>query len=162
MTGSGVPGDNGGVPGGVVVELAWCCHVDALDLGPLMDKGGLTQVVVEFDGTAADATAATPLVDADGVHAPPAFPWTTVLAVALGTAAAAALLIAARRLRRSTRRFQAAAAGALAPSFLAPQAAVADDATEPAATATATVEGTVFKDANGNGKRDRGERPMPG
>ncbi|MEU2429634.1 metallophosphoesterase N-terminal domain-containing protein, partial [Streptomyces sp. NPDC007861] len=32
----------------------------------------------------------------------------------------------------------------------------------PAATATATVEGTVFKDANGNGKRDRGERPMPG
>ncbi|WP_262007163.1 PQQ-binding-like beta-propeller repeat protein [Streptomyces sp. FIT100] len=160
VTGSGVPGDNGGVPGGVVVELAWSCHVDALDLGPLMDKGGLTQVVVEFDGTAADATAATPLVDADGVHAPPAFPWTTVLAVALGTAAAAALLIAARRLRRSTRRFQAAAAGALALSFLAPQAAVADEATEPAA--TATVEGTVFKDANGNGKRDRGERPMPG
>src|SRR6478752_267284 len=58
-TGSGVPGDNGGVPGGVVIELAWSCHVDALDLSPLIDKGGLTQVVVEFDGTTVDASAAT-------------------------------------------------------------------------------------------------------
>ncbi|MGW2013446.1 outer membrane protein assembly factor BamB family protein [Streptomyces sp. NPDC001927] len=158
-TGSGVPGDNGGAPGGVVVELAWSCRIDALDLGPLIETAGLTQVVVEFDGTTADATAATPLVDSDGVHALPSFPWRTVLTVALGAVAAAALLMAARRLRASTRRVQAAAAGALALSFLAPQAAFADDTAEPA---TVTVEGSVFKDANGNGERDRGERPMPG
>lgn len=158
-TGSGVPGDNGGAPGGVVVELAWSCRIDALDLGPLIEKAGLTQVVVEFDGMTGDATAAMPLVDADGVHAVPSFPWGTVFTVVLGAAAAAALLMAARRLRASTRRIQAAAAGALALSFLAPQAAFADDTAEPA---TVRVEGSVFKDANGNGKRDRGERPMPG
>ncbi|MFC5802579.1 PQQ-binding-like beta-propeller repeat protein [Streptomyces formicae] len=159
VTGSGVPGDNGGVPGGVVVELAWSCHVDALDLGPLMDKGGLTQVVVEFDGTAADATAAAPLVDADGVHARPAFPWGTLLTVALVTAAGVLLLVAGRRFR-AERRFRPAVVGALALSFLAPQAAFADEADE--APATATVEGTVFKDTDGDGRRDRGERPMPG
>ncbi|MCX5015384.1 PQQ-binding-like beta-propeller repeat protein [Streptomyces sp. NBC_00555] len=172
-TGSGVPGDNGGVPGGVVIELAWSCRVDALDLSPLMDKGDLTQVVVEFDGTAVDASAETPLVDVHGAHALPAFPW---LSVGLVTAAGAAVLLAARGLpslvrgglRRTRRRWQLATAGAVALSFLAPQAAFADDATDAAGTATATatatvtVKGTVFKDRNGNGRRDKGEQPMPG
>ncbi|MEU8784332.1 PQQ-binding-like beta-propeller repeat protein [Streptomyces sp. NPDC048637] len=163
-TGSGVPGDNGGVPGGVVVELAWSCHVDALDLAPLIEAGGLSQVVVEFDGTAVDASAGTPLVDVRGAHSLPASPWFTV---ALVTAAGVLLLIAARRLpslvgavRRNRRRFRPAAAGAVVLSFLAPQAAFAED-TGPAA-ATATAEGTVFKDRNGNGKRDAAEPPMPG
>ncbi len=49
-TGSGVAGDNGGVP--VVVELVGGCHVDALDLTSLIEQGGLTRVDVEFDGTA--------------------------------------------------------------------------------------------------------------
>ncbi|MFF3247567.1 PQQ-binding-like beta-propeller repeat protein [Streptomyces sp. NPDC002870] len=160
-TGSGVPGDAGGVPGGVVIELAWSCHIDALDLSTLLEKGGLTQVVVEFDGTTVDASAATPLVDAEGAHARPAFPWLTVALVA---AAAVVLVLAARRLPslvrglRTSRRFQLATAGAVALSCLAPQAAFADDA----APATVTVEGTVFKDRNGNGKRDKGERAMPG
>ncbi|MFF3400563.1 PQQ-binding-like beta-propeller repeat protein [Streptomyces sp. NPDC002659] len=161
-TGSGVPGDDGGVPGGVVIELAWSCHIDALDLSALIEKGGLTQVVVEFDGTAVDASAATPLVDAKGAHALPTFPWLTV---ALVTAAGVMLLLAAwrlpslvRALGRTGRRVKLATAGAVALSFLAPQAAVADDT----APATVTVEGTVFKDRNGNGRRDSGERPMPG
>ncbi|MFD7324103.1 PQQ-binding-like beta-propeller repeat protein [Streptomyces sp. NPDC059875] len=164
VTGSGVPGDDGGVPGGVVVELAWSCHVDALDLSPLIDRGGLTQVVVEFDGTAVDASAATPLVDVRGAHALPSFPWSTV---ALVTAAGVVLVLVALRLpalvhgvRRSRRRWQLATAGAVALSFLAPPAAFADDTAEP--DATVTVEGTVFNDRNGNGKRDTGEQPMPG
>ncbi|MFJ6631174.1 PQQ-binding-like beta-propeller repeat protein [Streptomyces sp. NPDC091376] len=160
-TGSGVPGDDGGVPGGVVIELAWSCHVDALDLSPLLRKGGLTQVVVEFDGTAVDASAAAPLVDAKGAHALPGFPWPIV---ALAAAAVTLLVLAALRLPalprslRTGRRFRLATAGAVALSFLAPQTALADDT----APATATVEGTVFKDGNGNGERDKGERAMPG
>ncbi|ROQ78096.1 outer membrane protein assembly factor BamB [Streptomyces sp. CEV 2-1] len=160
-TGSGVPGDNGGVPGGVVIELAWSCHVHALDLSPLLQKGGLTQVVVEFDGTAVDASAAMPLVDAKGAHALPSFPWLTV---ALAAAAGVALVLAALRLPtllrslRTGRRVQLATAGAVVLSCLAPQAAFADDT----APATVTVEGTVFKDSNGNGRRDKGERAMPG
>ncbi|MCX4863366.1 PQQ-binding-like beta-propeller repeat protein [Streptomyces sp. NBC_01369] len=160
-TGSGVPGDNGGVPGGVVIELAWSCHVDALDLSPLIDKGGLTQVVVEFDGTTVDASAAMPLVDAGGAHALPRFPWLTVtLAVAAGIVLVltALRLPALLRSLRTRRRFQLATVGAVALSCLAPQAAMADDT----APATVTVEGTVFKDTNGNGRRDRGERAMSG
>ncbi|MEV0084738.1 hypothetical protein [Saccharopolyspora sp. NPDC050642] len=38
-TGSGVAGDGGGVPGGVVVELAWGCHVDELDLTSMLQEG---------------------------------------------------------------------------------------------------------------------------
>lgn len=161
-TGSGVPGDNGGVPGGVVVELAWSCHVDALDLTPLIEKGELSQVVVEFDGTAVDASAGTPVVDIRGAHAPYAFPWLTVAVVA---AAVVLALFAARRLPallrtagRARRRFRLAIAGAVTLSFLAPQAAFAQDA----GPAAVTVEGTVFKDRDGDGKRDKGEPPMPG
>ncbi|WP_043236961.1 metallophosphoesterase N-terminal domain-containing protein [Streptomyces violaceusniger] len=164
-TGSGVPGDDGGVPGGVVIELAWSCHVNALDLSRLLQQGGLTQVVVEFDGTAVDASADAPLVDAEGAHALPSFPWLTV---AFASAAGLVLVLAAlrlptllrvsRRLLRTGRRWRIAAASAVALSFLVPQAALADDP----APDTATVEGTVFKDGNGNGKRDKGERAMAG
>lgn len=161
VNGSGVAGDSGGVPGGVVVELAWSCRLDAVDLSALLDKGGLSQVVVEFDGTAADADAATPIVDARGVHAPPSFPWTTVLLV---TAAGVFLALAAwqlpllLRLMRP-RRLRFAVAGTVALSCLAPQAAYADGAD---AADTVTVTGTVFRDTNANGKRDKGERPMAG
>lgn len=163
-TGSGVAGDHGGVPDGVVIELAWSCQVTAIDLGPLIDRAGLARVVVEFDGTVADASAATPLVDSRGAHAPPSFPWLTVT---LCTAAGAALLLALRRLPallraslRTRRRLRLATAGAVAASFLAPQAALAEGA--PEQDATVTVRGTVFKDRNGNGRRDKGERPMRG
>ncbi|MFB6676466.1 PQQ-binding-like beta-propeller repeat protein [Streptomyces sp. NPDC056390] len=160
-TGSGVPGDDGGVPGGVVIEMAWSCHLDGLDLSTLLKKGGLSQVVVEFDGTAVDASAAAPLVDAKGAHAPPGFPWLTVALVAAG---GVALVLAARsvpsllRGLRTGRRFHVATVGAVALSFLAPQAAFADDAAPP----TVTVKGAVFRDGNANGKRDKGERAMPG
>ncbi|MFH8735325.1 MULTISPECIES: outer membrane protein assembly factor BamB family protein [unclassified Streptomyces] len=160
-TGSGVPGDDGGVPGGVVIELAWSCHLDALDLSTLLKKGGLSQVVVEFDGTAVDASAATPLVDAKGAHAPPEFPWLTVSLVAAG---GVVLVLAARSLPsllrglRTGRRLRVATAGVVVLSCFAPQAAFADDA----APDTVTVKGTVFRDGNANGRRDKGERAMPG
>ncbi|WP_432165423.1 PQQ-binding-like beta-propeller repeat protein [Streptomyces sp. bgisy031] len=160
-TGSGVPGDNGGVPDGVVIEMAWSCHLDALDLSTLLKRGALSQVVVEFDGTAVDASAATPLVDAKGAHAPPHFPWLTVALLASG---GVALVLAARSLPslfrglRAGRRFHVAAVGAVALSCLAPQAAFADDA----APSTVTVKGTVFRDGNADGKRDKGERTMSG
>ncbi|MFE7234871.1 PQQ-binding-like beta-propeller repeat protein [Streptomyces sp. NPDC057596] len=174
-TGSGVAGDTGGVPGGVVVELAWNCHVDKLDLSALLKQGGLTQVVAEFDGTTVNANAQTPVVDASGAHALPTFPWAVV---ALGIAVAAALLLAVWQIRTgrlqlaqlaakvgaNRKRVKLAAVGAVALSCLAPQvAAAAPLLEEAAATAnTVTVTGTVFEDTNGNGKRDAGEAPMPG
>ncbi|WP_406387329.1 PQQ-binding-like beta-propeller repeat protein [Streptomyces sp. NBC_00887] len=163
-TGTGVPGDAGGVPGGVVIELAWRCHIAALDLSSLIDKAGLTQVVVEFDGTVADASAATPLVDIRGAHAPPSFPW---LPVTLLTVVAAALLLAAWRLPallraslRTRRRLQLATVGAVAASVLAPHPAFADAGA--ASAAPVTVQGTVFEDRNGNGSRDSDDKPLPG
>ncbi|WP_405680247.1 PQQ-binding-like beta-propeller repeat protein [Streptomyces sp. NBC_01238] len=174
-TGSGVAGDSGGVPGGVVVELAWNCRVDKLDLSAMLQEGGLTQVVAEFDGTTANANAQTPVVDASGAHALPAFPWA---AVALGIVVAAALLLAVwqirtgrlqvaqlvARVRAGRGRVKLAAVGAMTLSFLAPQLAAAAPLVEGAAATanTVTVTGTVFKDANGNGKRDAGEAPMSG
>ncbi|MEU9604814.1 PQQ-binding-like beta-propeller repeat protein [Streptomyces sp. NPDC048057] len=163
-TGSGTPGDAGGVHDGVVVELAWDCRVASLDLTALLAAAGLTQVVTEFDGTTVDATARTPLVDARGAHERPSFPWLTV---ALVTAAGLALLLAAWFLPRlvrgghpaARRRIRVATVASLALASLAPQAAVAAPDEDPAAV---TVTGTVFKDANGNGERDRGERPMGG
>lgn len=163
-TGSGVPGDDGGVPGGVVVELAWSCHVDALDLRALLEQGGLDKVVVEFDGTTVDAGAGRPIVDAAGAHAAPSFPWARV---ALAGLAAAVLLLAVRQLRRGRRlprlprrpRLRLATTGVVALACLAPQTALAGT---PAAAGQATVTGTVFDDADGDGKRDAGEDPMPG
>ncbi|MFC8130604.1 PQQ-binding-like beta-propeller repeat protein [Streptomyces sp. NPDC057302] len=159
--GSGVAGASGGVPGGVVVELAWSCRLDSVDVSALLAKAGLSQVVVEFDGAAVDASAATPVVDAHGVHAPPSFPWATVLLV---TAAGAFLALGAWQLPLLVRllrtgRLRCAVAGTVALSCLAPQAAYADGA---GAAETVAVTGTVFRDTDGNGKRDRGERPMAG
>ncbi|MEV6106179.1 PQQ-binding-like beta-propeller repeat protein [Streptomyces sp. NPDC051940] len=167
-TGSGVPGDDGGIPGGVVVELTWSCRVEALDLGALLEQGGLDRVVVEFDGATADADAARPLVDAAGAHAAPSFPWdraiaALVLAAVLGHAGW--LLRGHRsRLARVTRtlrgrRPKLATAGVVALACLAPQPALADT---PEAAAAVTVAGTVFADADGDGKRDAGEAPLPG
>ncbi|MGW3506434.1 outer membrane protein assembly factor BamB family protein [Streptomyces sp. NPDC000994] len=172
-TGSGVAGDSGGVPGGVVVELAWNCHVDKLDLSAMLKQGGMTQVVAEFDGTTANANAQTPVVDASGAHALPTFPWAVV---ALGIALAAALLLAVWQIRTGRLQLAQLAAkvntnrkpvklatiGAVALSCLAPQAAAATPLAQEAAANTVTVTGTVFEDTNGNGKRDAGEAPMPG
>ncbi|MFE7392192.1 PQQ-binding-like beta-propeller repeat protein [Streptomyces sp. NPDC057582] len=174
-TGSGVAGDGGGVPGGVVVELAWSCHVDKLDLSAMLQQGGLAQVVTEFDGTTVNANAQTPVVDASGAHALPTFPWA---AVALGIAAAAAMLLVVwqirtgrlqvaqlvARVRAGRGRIKLAAVGAATLSCLAPQVASAAPLAEGAAATanTVTVTGTVFEDANGNGKRDAGEAAMPG
>ncbi|TYC20850.1 PQQ-binding-like beta-propeller repeat protein [Micromonospora sp. MP36] len=171
-SGAGVAGDSGGVPGGVVVELAWSCHVDKLDLTSMLKEGGLTQAIVEFDGNTVDATTAAPVVDAAGAHAAPAssaFPWRFV---GLGTAlAVAALLVLRRRLRpqppyrgrpqaHSRRKWLVAAGAAVI-------AAVVPSGTSFAADAATTgewvsVQGTVFEDTNANGVRDRGEAPMPG
>lgn len=70
VTANGIAGDDGGIPGGVVVELSWACRVDVVDLRQLIEGSGLTEIVTEFDGTVAAATAATPLVDAYGAHEP--------------------------------------------------------------------------------------------
>lgn len=100
-------------------------------------------------------------MDAKGAHAPPEFPWLTV---ALVVAGGVALVLAARSLPslfrglRTGRRFHVATAAAVAMTCLAPQAAFADDTAPP----TVTVKGTVFGDGNANGKRDKGERAMPG
>ncbi|MBL1097925.1 outer membrane protein assembly factor BamB family protein [Streptomyces coffeae] len=175
---SGVAGDSGGVPGGVVVELAWSCHVDKLDLTSMLKDGGLTQAVVEFDGTTVDATAATPVVDASGAHEVPAgsaFPWRPVvlligLAVVALSALRWALRLGARYRRRHQpqahsprrRRKQLVAAGtALVAGMVSSVTAGASFAAEPTDGRVA-VEGTVFKDANHNGVRDPGEDPMPG
>ncbi|MCM2390918.1 PQQ-binding-like beta-propeller repeat protein [Streptomyces sp. CWNU-1] len=216
-TGTGTAGDRGGVIDGVVVELRWSCAVDQLDLAPLLAEAGLTQVIVEFDGTTVEASGALPLVDAEGAHAPPTFPWASSVpwaTVALITAAGAALLLAAWKLPalarplsrlhhphhlhhrtadtvpfaggaaarraealerqpeersapRAMRRLRLAITSALALTFLVPGTAVAADSAptssaSPTPPDTVTVRGTVFKDANGNGKRDRRERPVPG
>ncbi|MEU2132993.1 PQQ-binding-like beta-propeller repeat protein [Streptomyces sp. NPDC018352] len=172
-TGSGVAGDSGGVPGGVVVELAWNCHVDKLDLSAMLKQGGLTQVVAEFDGTTANANVQTPVVDASGAHAFPAFPWA---AVSLVVAPAAALLLAVWRIRIGRLRLARPAAkagvsrkpvklatiGVVALSCLAPQVATAAPLAQAAAATANTVTGTVFKDTNGNGRHDAGETPMSG
>ncbi|WP_331772796.1 NPCBM/NEW2 domain-containing protein (plasmid) [Embleya sp. NBC_00888] len=172
-TGSGVAGDAGGVPGGVVVELAWSCRVDKLDLSAMLKQGGLTQVIAEFDGTTVNANAQTPVVDASGAHALPAFPWGVV---GLGIAVAAALLLAVwgirtgrlevaklvARVRAGRRRMRLAAVGVVTLSCLAPQMAGAAPLAEESAATANTVTGTVFEDVNGNGRRDTGEAPMAG
>ncbi|MGP3943905.1 hypothetical protein [Streptomyces sp. 6N106] len=110
-----------------MIELAWSCHINALDLSRLLQQGGLTQVV-EFDGTAVDASAEAPLVDAKGAHALPGFPWLTVaLASAAGLLLVPAalrlptLLRVSRRLLRTGRRWVRGAAysGAGIPLFAA-------------------------------------------
>ncbi|MGW3655014.1 outer membrane protein assembly factor BamB family protein [Streptomyces sp. NPDC005151] len=172
-SGSGVAGDSGGVPGGVVVELAWGCHVDQLDLTAMLKEGGLTQAVVEFDGNTVDATAATPVVDATGAHeAGPGFPWRPVV---LGTVLAVIALVALRwalqrrsqsqfpQLRQagSRRRKQLVAAGAAVVAGLVPSGtAFAADAAP--AGDWVSVQGAVFEDTNANGVRDAGEAPMAG
>ncbi|MYS80581.1 PQQ-binding-like beta-propeller repeat protein [Embleya scabrispora] len=176
-SGSGVAGDSGGVPGGVVVELAWGCRVDKLDLAALLKQGGLTQVVTEFDGTTVDATAATPIVDAAGLHAAPtapSFPWRP-LVVGVALAAAIVLLIVRLVIRyratpprpvRTSRRRRAriAVGGAAIMAGLAQQATsgVAFAAEQSVTADPVTVQGTVFADGNANGVRDNGETPMPG
>lgn len=146
VTGHGVAGDAGGIPDGVVVELAWSCRLDGVDLSALLADGGLTQVVAEFDGTATTATREVPVVDGHGAHpqARPAEPTLPalpagasygLLAGALVLAAAAAGLAASRGRRRadSSRqdavpvrrvRLTAATAGIVVLALVAPGAAV--------------------------------------
>ncbi|SDZ39819.1 Outer membrane protein assembly factor BamB, contains PQQ-like beta-propeller repeat [Saccharopolyspora shandongensis] len=167
VTGSGVPGDDGGVPEGVVVELAWNCPVEQLNLAPLLEKGGLSQVVVEFNGATANATPQLPIVDDTGAHEPPQFPVLPVLLAVLLAAAVLAGVVGIRRygpqvreLVAHTRRpVRVAIAGVLATASLTPAVATA----APVATAaTVPVQGAIFADTNGNGARDPGEAPLPG
>jgi hypothetical protein len=90
LLGGGCPvnayGVGGGVPNGVVVELAWSCAVDDLDLAGLLREGGLSEVIAEFNGTVSNVTSDLPIVDAIGAHEPPAplSPWWIVMAAVLG------------------------------------------------------------------------------
>ncbi|MEU5849156.1 PQQ-binding-like beta-propeller repeat protein [Saccharopolyspora shandongensis] len=175
-SGSGVAGDSGGVPGGVVVELAWGCHVNELDLTSMLKEGGLTQAVVEFDGNTVDATAETPIIDASGAHPAPSslvLPWLTA---AFGVALAVLALFTIRRVlrRRSQahlpsvrgpirRRKQLLAAGTAVAAGLIPATAGMSFAADTTTTGDLVpVSGTVFEDVNRNGVRDPGEAPMPG
>ncbi|MBB5078323.1 outer membrane protein assembly factor BamB family protein [Nonomuraea endophytica] len=135
----GVSGDGGGVSGGVVVELAWSCAVDALDLAPLLDRGGLTEVIAEFDGTAANVNAAAPVIDVTGAHAPVRAVWPFVVGVLAALALLALLVVVLLRRTgrgaaattgrgatgRRTWRSRAAIAVAVSVAVLAPQAAIA-------------------------------------
>lgn len=147
----GVSGDSGGIPGGVVVELAWSCAVDSLDLGALLHAGGLSQIVAEFDGVTSNVTASLPLVDATGSHAPPS-PWPPLSLVVLLLGAVLAVT-AVLWLRRRTGWPGVVAAGVviavLAPSAAqaavdapaespSPSAAVGTSADTPSASAAAT------------------------
>ncbi|MBB3730317.1 outer membrane protein assembly factor BamB family protein [Nonomuraea dietziae] len=134
----GVAGDDGGVPDGMVVELAWACAVDSLDLSALLREAGLTEVIAEFDGTAADVTAVLPVLDVTGAHAPgasrPTAPWAPF---ALGGLGLLAVLVLVTR-----RRTRVAVVSVLTVAVLAPQAALADVTPEPGAR-TAAATGTL-------------------
>lgn len=164
----GVAGDSGGVPDGVVVELAWPCAIGDLDLAGLLREGGLSEVVVEFDSTTSNATTDLPVVDALGAHEPhaPLSPWWIALAALLGLALSvlalwvsplrgsarrarqssgrAGRLPAAHRPRRAGTVLGAGLTATLALAMLTPGAALAagspgtDPATGPATTAAAT------------------------
>ncbi|GAA2400768.1 outer membrane protein assembly factor BamB family protein [Nonomuraea africana] len=134
----GVAGDDGGVPDGVVVELAWSCEIGSLDLGPLLRQAGLTEVIAEFDGTAANVTPALPVLDVAGAHAP-GVPWSPVPLAPFALAGLAGLALLVLVTRRRTR---AAVVAVLAVAVLAPQAAVADVTPEPPA-GTAAATGTL-------------------
>ncbi|MFI6602465.1 PQQ-binding-like beta-propeller repeat protein [Nonomuraea sp. NPDC050536] len=127
----GVSGDAGGIPGGVVIELAWSCAVDSLDLGALLRAGGLSQIVTEFDGVTSNVTDALPIVDATGSHAPRS-PWPplSLVAILLGSVLAVTAVL---WLRRRTGWLSVVAAG-LAIAVIAPstaQAAVDGPTPEP-------------------------------
>ncbi|MFE9043406.1 PQQ-binding-like beta-propeller repeat protein [Streptomyces sp. NPDC007818] len=163
--GAGAPGDGDGVPGAVIIDLAWPCAVGRLDLSALLQQGELNRIVVEFDGTTENATLATPLVDAHGTHAKPVFP---TVAVVTGVLAAAALVLLVVVLRRRpsllkpaprARPLRVSVVGALVAASLTPGVAAAGTS---AAAAAVTVGGTVFRDANANGVRDAGEPGMAG
>ncbi|MFB8060820.1 metallophosphoesterase N-terminal domain-containing protein, partial [Kitasatospora purpeofusca] len=163
-TGSGTAGDAGGVAEGVVVELAWSCRVERLDLAALLRQGELTRVVVELDGTVTEATAQNPLVSAAGS---PARPDRSRTAIALAVVALVLVPVTLFALRRRLRgRGRAVTVAVVALSCLAPQLATALPAatgtTAAAATVSVSVSGTVFADPNGNGRRDAGEAPMAG
>ncbi|WP_433254466.1 PQQ-binding-like beta-propeller repeat protein [Streptosporangium sp. CA-135522] len=120
----GVAGEAGGISGGVVVELAWSCAVDNLDLGPLLRAGGLSQIVTEFDGVTSDVTAGLPVVDATGSHAAIRH-WPTPPAAALPLGLLVLLLaIMAVRLRRRA-RWTGLVAVTVVMAVLAPGAALA-------------------------------------
>ncbi|SDU80239.1 PQQ-like domain-containing protein [Jiangella alkaliphila] len=89
-TGRGVAGDEGGIPDGVVVELAWDCRLDSVDLTTLIDAAGLAQLTVEFDGAFDLASAQRPIVDASGAHEPSWFAGLAPVAVPVLAALAAA------------------------------------------------------------------------
>ncbi|HEX6683115.1 MAG TPA: PQQ-binding-like beta-propeller repeat protein [Candidatus Limnocylindrales bacterium] len=153
-TAKATAGEAGGVPEGIVIDLQWPCSVSEIDLGPVLASAGLARVVVEFNGTAVNATDRLPIVDDNGSHAR-GTPWW------IWAAAGVALLplIAAILLRRR-RRAKTLGRILLGGSLVAALGAVASPAS--AAATPVTVEGTVFADANGNGVREQGEAALPG
>ncbi|MGY0458906.1 outer membrane protein assembly factor BamB family protein [Kitasatospora sp. cg17-2] len=176
-TGTGTAGDAGGVAEGVVVELAWSCRVERLDLTALLRQGELTRVVVELDGSVTEATAQNPVVSAAGSPARPGAPWAAIALLGTVGVLTPVLLFTLRPRHRPHRhgrgRGRAVTVAVVSLSCLAPQLATALPAatgttaaatttTATTATVTVTVSGTVFADRNGNGRRDAGEAPMPG
>ncbi|MFD1934737.1 PQQ-binding-like beta-propeller repeat protein [Nonomuraea mangrovi] len=137
VTAQGISGDTGGIPGGVVIELAWPCQVDKLDLGGVLKSGGLSEIITEFDGTTVNVTTELPVVDGVGAHAAAASVSTGLVAAGLALTVILALLggvLAASRRRRTgsratrtpRRTVGAAVAAVLTAVVLAPGAALAD------------------------------------
>lgn len=132
VTGRGVAGDSGGIPDGVVIELAWDCRLDGVDLGSLFTGAGFAQVIVEFDGAADVATAQRPFVDASGAHEPPsrfaALPDVgapVVLALAAGVAGLAAVVLLVRRRGTARAAGRVALGAALVTALAVPGVAMA-------------------------------------
>ncbi|MEU7003634.1 PQQ-binding-like beta-propeller repeat protein [Nonomuraea sp. NPDC046570] len=116
----GVSGDTGGLPGGVVIELAWSCAVTSLDLSGLLSAGGLSEVIAEFDGVTSNATAALPVVDGTGSHAPTSMvPFLAMVLLGLVLAATALMWL------RRHRGWLGVVAAALTVAVLAPGTALA-------------------------------------
>jgi len=149
---------------GGVIELGWPCRVTEIDLEPALRAAGLTRIVAEFDGVAANATAEAPVLDRTGAHGRDPWPPQAGL-ILLGLIVA---LVAVKIARRSTprsatikRRLALALGGTLIAAATTGGAAAATAAVPPAAN-PATVEGTVFEDTHGNGIRDGGEPGLAG
>ena len=165
LTAEGVAGETGGAPGSLVLQLAWDCKLDQVDLSALLQAAQMDSLVVEFDGNTVVATAATPVVDAYGVHEPAPIgalelPPQSLLILALGLGVALVVILARRKVPADsesgsgrprparTGKFRVATSGGLAVALIAPLLVLAPTAAtaapeSPAATESAAASESV-------------------
>ncbi|MFF5792032.1 PQQ-binding-like beta-propeller repeat protein [Paeniglutamicibacter sp. NPDC012692] len=174
LTAEGVAGETGGAPGSLVLQLAWDCKLDQLDLSALLKAAEMDSLVVEFDGNTVVATAATPVVDAYGVHAPAPtgaleLPPQSLLILALGLGVALVVILARRKVPADsesgsgrprparTGKFRVATSGGLAVALIAPLLVLAPTAATAAPAAPESPAATESPAAS-----EAPETPAPG